>query len=198
MSTPFQLCQLLCGDFCNREQAFNNPPIYAHIQVKIRALPQLEPGSLLLKQAYTVAPDEPYRLRVLQVVMEQGLLRIINKAIADEHNYIGATCSVQAHLTLDNKQLTTLKGCTYNVAVEGKGFRGTIEPGCLCLVERNGISTYLDSHFFVDPSGMSTLDRGYNLATNEMQWGSIAGPFEFKRNESVVAPPPDSWLNAWP
>jgi hypothetical protein len=94
MANPLHLCRQLCGEFCNQQQAFDNPPIYAHIQVRVRPLPQLEPGSLLLEQAYTIAPDQPYRLRVLQVLVEQGELRIRNKAVANEQNYWGATADL--------------------------------------------------------------------------------------------------------
>ena len=47
-----RLVSLLCGGFSNQEQAFENPPLYAHILVKVRPLPQLQPGSLLLEQSY--------------------------------------------------------------------------------------------------------------------------------------------------
>ncbi len=197
MDNAFHLCQLLCGDFCNREQAFNNPPIYAHIQVRIRALSHLEPGSLLLEQAYTVAPNEPYRLRVLQVVVEAGKLIILNKGLRNEKSFYGATSSADRLLKVAAADLKLLTGCTYNISEEGNCYKGLIEPGCKCLVERNGMRTYLVSHFMISSIGMTTLDRGYNVETNEMVWGSLAGPFEFKRQENSVAPPPNQWRKAW-
>jgi len=30
-----------------------------------------------------------------------------------------------------------------------------------------------------------------------MAWGSLAGPFEFKRHANSVAPPPNQWRKAW-
>ena len=195
MDNAFQLCQLLCGDFCNREQAFNNPPIYAHIQVRIRALPHLEPGSLLLEQAYTVAPNEPYRIRVLQVVVRAGAIQIINKAIKDEQAFIGAASSIEKLLKITEPNLITLEGCTYNVTPQNMGYEGLIEPGCKCIVTRNGICTYLDSYFVINKEGMSTLDRGYNVDTNQLSWGSLAGPFQFKRHMLEVPPPPIEWQN---
>ncbi len=197
MDNAFHLCELLCGDFCIREQAFNNPPIYAHIQVRIRALSHLEPGSLLLEQAYTVAPNEPYRLRVLQVVVEAGKLIILNKGLRNEKSFYGATSSADRLLKVAAADLKFLTGCTYNVLAEGNDYKGLIEPGCKCLVERNGVRTYLVSHFVISSIGMTTLDRGYNAETNEMVWGSLAGPFEFKRHENSVAPPPNQWRKAW-
>jgi len=40
-------------------------PLYGHIPVRFRPLPQLMPGSLLLEQAYAVTHCNPMRIRVL-------------------------------------------------------------------------------------------------------------------------------------
>ena len=62
----FRLVRMLSAGFSNQHQAFENPPLYAHILVKFRPLPQLEPGSLLLEQSYAINPAAPYRIRVLR------------------------------------------------------------------------------------------------------------------------------------
>ncbi|WP_461564856.1 chromophore lyase CpcT/CpeT [Synechococcus sp.] len=197
MDHAFQLCQLLCGDFCNREQAFNNPPIYAHIQVRIRALPHLEPGSLLLEQAYTVAPNEPYRIRVLQVVVEEKKLRIVYKDLVNSKNFIGATLDQIKLREINSSNLNTMEGCALDITyTEGK-FIGAIEPGCKCIVERNKTKTYLQSQFYIDNLGMRTWDQGFDIETKEVCWGSLAGPFEFKKHQNPELKPPDSWQNAW-
>ena len=51
--------KMLSGSFSNQQQAFDNPPLYAHILVRFRPAPQLAPGSLLLEQVYTIAPNSP-------------------------------------------------------------------------------------------------------------------------------------------
>ncbi len=198
MANPLHLCRQLCGEFCNQQQAFDNPPIYAHIQVRVRPLPQLEPGSLLLEQAYTIAPDQPYRLRVLQVLVEQGELRIRNKAVANEQNYWGATANPKRLAALSPQELHPLEGCTYVVTPEGDGFSGTIEPGCRCSVERKGKRTYLVSSFEINGNGMRTLDRGHDPESHELVWGSLAGPFEFQRKASYAEAIPASWHDYWP
>ena len=65
----------LCGSFSNQQQAFENPPLYGHIHVRYRPLGQLAPRSLLIEQAYAIAPKEPYRIRVVRPLLcpEQGL-----------------------------------------------------------------------------------------------------------------------------
>ena len=54
-----RLMKMLSGSFSNQQQAFDNAPLYAHILVRFRPAPQLVPGSLLLEQAYAIAPNSP-------------------------------------------------------------------------------------------------------------------------------------------
>ena len=53
--------------------------------MRFRPAPQLFPGSLLLEQAYTIAPQEPYCIRVLRtwICPERGLV-ILNCNIRDD------------------------------------------------------------------------------------------------------------------
>lgn len=197
MDHAFQLCQLLCGDFCNREQAFDNPPIYAHIQVRIRALPHLEPGSLLLEQAYTVAPKEPYRIRVLQVVVEEKKLRIVYKDLVNSKNFIGATLDQIKLREINSTSLNAMEGCALDITYSEGRFNGSIEPGYKCIINRNGTKTYLQSQFYIDNLGMRTWDQGFDVETKEICWGSLAGPFEFKKHQHPELMPPDSWQDAW-
>ena len=91
MSSPFaRLLRQLSAGFSNEHQAFENPPLYAHILVKFRPLPQLEPGSLLLDQSYAINPAAPYRLRVLKAEQRGNGLVIHNQAIRDDQRFWGA------------------------------------------------------------------------------------------------------------
>ena len=58
MMTPSlqQFLSLLCGEYSNQQQAFDNPPLFAHIFLRYRPLDHLEPGSILLEQTYAVDP----------------------------------------------------------------------------------------------------------------------------------------------
>jgi hypothetical protein len=197
MSDPYRLCQLLCGEFCNQSQAFENPPMYAHIQVRVRPLPQLEPGSLLLEQAYTITPNHPYRLRVLQVLRHQGELRIRNLAVQGEAEFFGAGADPTQLMALKTDDLLPLEGCTYLVSQDGDGYRGSIEPGCNCIVERKGQRTYLVSEFEISGDRMLTLDRGHDPVSHELVWGSLAGAFEFHRRRQFADEIPDHWAAAW-
>ena len=58
--------QQICGEYSNQEQAFENPPFFAHIFLRYTPLLHLQPGSILLEQTYAVDPSHPYRLRVIR------------------------------------------------------------------------------------------------------------------------------------
>ncbi len=191
-----RLLQLLSGGFSNQTQAFDNPPIYAHILVKFRPLPQLAPGSLLLEQSYAISPGTPYRIRVLRAERRDGDLIIHNQALQDEQRFWGSIEDEGRRRSIAEGDLRPLEGCTYVVREVGDGFVGEVEPGCRCLVERKGSLAYLVSSFEIDSQGMRTIDRGHDPTTHEQLWGSLAGPFEFERTDDYRAELPPSWLEA--
>jgi hypothetical protein len=190
-----RLLRQLCGSFSNQTQAFENPPLFAHILVTYRPLPQLQIGSLLLEQAYAIDPKTPYRIRVLRPDLVDGQLVIRNLALREEKRFWGATTDAALRASIQAADLLPLAGCDYQVREEGEGFVGEVESGCRCLIERKGETAYLVSHFELSPAGMRTIDRGHHPETHERLWGSLAGPFEFERTEDHSAELPDPWLD---
>jgi hypothetical protein len=192
---------MLSAGFSNQQQAFDNPPLYAHILVKFRPMPQLQPGSLLLEQSYAINPAAPYRIRVLRAERQNGQdggkLIIHNQALADDQRFWGAVDNPELRQQIQISDLKPLEGCAYEVREEGDGFIGEVEPGCRCLVERKGAVSYLVSRLELDPHGMRTLDRGHDPQTHEHLWGSLAGPFEFSRTDDYSSEVPQAWLQAW-
>ena len=72
---------LLCGEYSNEQQAFDNPPFFAHIYLRYRPLEQLQPGSILLEQTYAVDPKNPYRLRMIRAEERgPGVIKLWNPA----------------------------------------------------------------------------------------------------------------------
>lgn len=191
------LVTLLSGSFSNQQQAFDNPPIYAHIHVAFRPLVHLAPGSLMLEQWYAFAPGQPYRIRVLRAVEENGGLVIHNHAIEDDRRFWGAIEDPSRMAEIQEQDLRFLNGCSYVVREDGDGFVGEVEPGCRCLVERKGSTAYLVSNFEISPRHMRTIDRGHDPITHEQLWGSLAGPFEFERHHDYAAEIPASWASAF-
>jgi hypothetical protein len=192
-----RLVKLLSAGFSNQSQAFDNPPLYAHILVKFRPLPQLAPGSLLLEQSYAINPVAPYRIRVLRPERRDGQLVIHNQSLREAERFWGAVEDADKRAAITAADLQQLEGCTYVVQERGDGFVGEVEPGCRCLVERKGATAYLVSSFEIDPAGMRTIDRGHDPQTHEQLWGSLAGPFEFERTEDYSAEIPASWYESF-
>jgi hypothetical protein len=197
VATPLlRLLHVLSGGFSNQQQAFDNPPLYAHILVKFRPLAQLVPGSLLLDQSYAINPAAPYRLRVLRARQQQDSLLIENYALHDEQRFWGAIDDEARRHQIQESDLRLLNGCNYVVREQGAGFIGEVEPGCRCLVERKGSTAYLVSTFEIAGDRMRTLDRGHDPSTHEHLWGSLAGPFEFERTDDYSREIPASWAAA--
>jgi hypothetical protein len=192
-----RLVRMLSGGFSNQEQAFENPPLYAHILVKFRPLPQLEPGSLLLEQSYAINPAAPYRTRVLRAERQGDQLIIRNQSLVDDQRFWGAVEDVERRSLIQAEDLRPLEGCAYVVREEGDGFVGEVEPGCRCLVDRKGTTSYLVSRLELHRDSMRTIDRGHDPVTHEHLWGSLPGPFEFTRTDDYSAEIPDSWREAF-
>jgi CpeT/CpcT family (DUF1001) len=175
----------MSGEFSNQAQAFENPPFFAHIRVCMRPLPLSVFGGfgIFLEQAYDFAIDQPYRIRVLEFLEVDGYIAVPHYRLKDEALFRGAARDPGQLVNLTRDHLDLMCGCGMNVDWTGNSFKGQVEPGKKCLVERKGEQSYLDNEFEILDQGnrLISLDRGRDLVTDERLWGSIAGPFEFTR-----------------
>lgn len=177
------LARWMAADFSNQQQAFDNPPFFAHVRVCMRPLPiELLNGiSLYLEQAYDFSINQPYRVRILKLVPATDYIQIENYAIEEQEKFYGASRDPQRLKSLQTAKINKLPGCTFITKWTGNNFKGEVEPGKGCMVTRNDKTTYLDSYFEVDQDKLISHDRGRDPETDEHLWGSIAGPFEFVR-----------------
>jgi hypothetical protein len=177
------LARWMAADFSNQAQAFENPPLYAHIRVCMRPLPLevLSGVSLFVEQAYDYLLSDPYRVRVLKLLHAGDHIQIENYTVKEEQNFYGASRDPQRLKALNIDNLEKLPGCNMIVEWNGNGFKGRVEPGKGCIVFRKGQKTYLDNEFEIDAEKFISLDRGRDLDTDEHLWGSVAGPFYFVR-----------------
>jgi hypothetical protein len=178
----------MAADFSNQEQAFENPPFFAHIRVCMRPLPaQILSGvSFYVEQAYDYMLNSPYRVRVLNLMEADSRIEIENYTIKEEKQFYGACREPQRLQSLSSDRLEKLPGCNMVVEWTGHSFKGKVEPGKGCIVVRQGRNTYLDSEFEIDPNKFISLDRGRDPKTDEHVWGSVAGPFHFVRWNSFA------------
>jgi hypothetical protein len=177
------LARWMSADFSNQEQAFENPPFFAHIRVCIRPLPLslLSGVSLFLEQAYDFMLNRPYRMRVMKLILVDNQIAIEHYTVKEEEKYYGASRDPEKLNNLTADQLQKMPGCNMIVEWTGSSFKGKVEPGKGCIVQRDGKTTYLDNEFEIDADKFFSLDRGRDMETNEHAWGSIAGAFHFVR-----------------
>jgi hypothetical protein len=182
------LARWMAADFSNQAQAFENPPFFAHIRVFMRPLPlELLSGvSFLVEQAYDYLLNSPYRVRVLKLLVNGDRIEIENYNLKNPENFYGATRDLTKLSTIKAEDLEKLPGCNMIVEWTGHSFKGEVEPGKGCRIFRKGKTTYLDSSFEIDEETFISLDRGFDLDSNEQVWGSVAGPFVFKRRASFA------------
>jgi hypothetical protein len=182
------LVRWMAGDFSNQAQAFENPPLFAHIRVCMRPLPfeLLDGVGLFLEQAYDFMLHNPYRLRVLEFGIVNERIEIKHYTIEPEADFHGAARKPELLHQLTRDRLIEMPGCTMITEWTGTKFKGYVEPGKGCKVVRNGKTTYLDNSFEIEPQQLISLDRGRDIDTDEHIWGSIAGPFEFTQTVSFA------------
>ncbi len=177
------LARWMAADFSNQEQAFENPPFFAHIRVCMRPLPLevLSGVSFYVEQAYDYMLNDPYRVAVAKLVNAGDHIQIENYKVKDEQNFYGASRDLERLKTLTADDLEKSQGCNMILEWTGQSFKGKVEPGKGCIVYRKGQKTYLDSDFEIDADKFISRDRGRDLETDEHVWGSVAGPFHFVR-----------------
>ncbi len=188
MSHPTDISTLLkwmAADFSNQAQAIENPPFFAHIRVCMRPLPSgfLTGGSLYLEQAYDFMLNQPYRIRVLHFLPQADHILLENYTFKDQDAVIGAARDSEKLANISADQLEKMPGCDMTVRWTGQSFIGKVVPGKACIVVRNDKTSYLDNEFEITDHKLVSYDRGRDPETDELLWGSIAGPFEFEKRQ---------------
>ncbi|HIK43504.1 MAG TPA: chromophore lyase CpcT/CpeT [Leptolyngbyaceae cyanobacterium M65_K2018_010] len=182
------LARWMAADFSNQQQAFDNPPLFAHIRVCMRPLPQdiLAGMGFYLEQAYDFQLQRPYRARGMKLMANGDHILIENYTLRNAEAFYGASRDPERLAQLTADQFEKTAGCNMIVRWTGHSFRGAVEPGNACMVERNGKLTYLDSEFEIDGDQFISWDRGRDPDTHEHLWGALAGPFHFRRKASFA------------
>ena len=179
------LLKWMAADFSNQAQAIENPPFFAHIRVCMRPLPSgvLSGSCLYLEQAYDFMLGQPYRVRVLHFLPQEDHILLENYSFKEQDTVIGAARKPEKLTTLTADQLEKMPGCDMTVRWTGHSFIGKVVPGKNCMVVRKGKTSYLDNEFEITNERLISYDRGRDPETDELLWGSIAGPFEFEKRQ---------------
>lgn len=166
---------LLSGTFDNKNQAYSNPTMYAHIRVTHK---DIGDGLFYGEQAYTYELNKPYRQFVLEPVQDGSLIRVINYEIKNKSKYLGYKNLEE----ISRDDLIKKDGCELifkEWGVENVFNGGTV--GCECIVNRGNKETYLESRVTLTPSQYVVIDRGFCVEKHTQEWGSEHGPFYFDK-----------------
>jgi hypothetical protein len=119
--------------------------------------------------------------------IEPGVIKLWNHIFYEPKRFSKATLDKSLRIQIKETDLMLLEQSHYQVTERQDGYHGEIEPGSVCIVNRQGKDTILVSSFHLQGDQLSTLDRGQDPLTNEQCWGSIAGEFRFRRLQSWKA-----------
>ncbi len=182
------LARCMAGDFSNYKQSFENPKNYAHIHVFFRPLPfDFFSGiGFYSEQVYDYDLWSPYRQGVHRLVDQKDRIYVENYGLKNAFLYAGAARNLDILKTIKNDCIERRFHCGMIFQRDGDMFRGSVEPGNLCLIERDGCQTYLVSDVEVTETTWVSLDRGMDINTKEQIWGSTFGPLRFEKRESFA------------
>lgn len=185
------LARYMAGEFSNMAQAIANPPLFAHIKVCMRPLPNhfFDGQGLYLEQAYSSDTDDPYRLRVFHIKPVDDHLELIHYKPKEDAKakFVGAARNPVQMKDFSLTDLEPMPGCDMLVTWQDNGFHGVVEEGKGCKIMRNNKESYLDNSFEISANALISIDRGRDPVTDEILWGSLAGAFEFAKIKDFSA-----------
>ena len=189
MSDSLLLAQWMAGDFSNHKQAAAEPQHYAHIRIFFRPLPFefFNAIGFYSEQVYDYDLWSPYRQGVHKLVDRGEDTYIENYSLRDAMLYAGAAREPDILKTITHECLERRCNCSMIFRREGELFRGQVEPGNQCFVERNGAKTYLISDVEIGENTWVSLDKGMDLDTHEKLWGSAFGMLRFEKVTNFAA-----------
>jgi CpeT protein len=188
MSDSLLLAKWMAGDFSNHKQAAAEPQHYAHIRIFFRPLPFefFNAIGFYSEQVYDYDLWSPYRQGVHKLVDRGEDSYIENYSLKDATLYAGAAREPEILKTITHDCLERRCNCSMIFHREGDMFRGQVEPGNQCFVERNGSKTYLISDVEITENTWVSLDKGMDINTHEKLWGSAFGMLRFEKVASFA------------
>lgn len=187
------LAQWMAGDFSNAKQSRENPQQFAHIRIYFRPLPFdfFNAIGFYSEQVYDHDLWSPYRQGIHRLVDHHDQVYIENYGLDDSIQYAGAARELSILKTITPNAIQRRYHCSMVFKKEGGLFRGGVEPGNQCLIEKRGCQTYLISEVEITETTWSSIDRGLDVNTNQQVWGSMFGPLLFEKCSSFESELPN-------
>lgn len=186
------LAQWMAGDFSNYKQSFEKPQQFAHIRILFRPLPFefFNAIGFYSEQVYDHDLWTPYRQGVHKLIDQESQIYIENYSLNDPVQYAGAARELSILKTVTPDCIQRRYNCSMVFKRDGEMFRGSVEPGNQCLIEKRGCSTYLISDVEITATTWKSLDRGMDVNTHQQIWGSDSGSLSFEKRQSFAAEVP--------
>ncbi|MEG3859971.1 chromophore lyase CpcT/CpeT [Microcoleus sp. herbarium12] len=183
------LAQWMAGDFSNYKQSFEKPQQFAHIRIFFRPLPFefFNAIGFYSEQVYDHDLWTPYRQGVHRLIDQGEQIYIENYSLNDPVQYAGAARELSILKTITPDCIQRRYNCSMVFKREGEMFRGSVEPGNQCLIEKKGCSTYLISDVEITETTWISLDRGMDVNTHQQIWGSDNGSLWFEKRQSFAS-----------
>jgi CpeT protein len=183
------LAQWMAGDFSNYQQSFEKPQQFAHIHIFFRPLPFefFNAIGFYSEQVYDHDLWTPYRQGVHKLIDQGSQIYIENYSLSDPVQYAGAARELSILKTITPDCIQRRYNCSMVFKRDGEMFRGSVEPGNQCLIEKKGCSTYLISDVEITETTWKSLDRGMDVNTHQQIWGSDFGSLWFEKRQSFAA-----------
>lgn len=183
-----KLAQWMAGEFSNDRQSLAKPQQFAHIHIFFRPLPFefFNAIGFYSEQVYDYDLWSPYRQGVHRLVDRGEEIYIENYSLNDPVRYAGSARELSILKTITPDCLQRRYHCSMIFRREGEMFRGSVEPGNLCLIEKRGCSTYLVSDVEITETTWTSIDRGMDVNTHQQVWGSTFGSLQFEKCQSFA------------
>tara|TARA_Y100001968_G_scaffold333065_1_gene393921 strand:+ start:1673 stop:2290 length:618 start_codon:yes stop_codon:yes gene_type:complete len=189
--------KIISGHYSNFSQSQINSKDYAHINLFFLPLPWsiLKAPSFYSEQSYAYDIWKPYRQAIVKVKLNNNLLTLENYKISNAERIAGAGLNTKLLLDIKAENLIYRKGCCMNFKELVSGYYlGTVELGENCLIKRENELTYLSSNVAIYKNKWISQDEGFSIKTKKKVWGSINGPFLFKKITSLSEKINKFWL----
>ncbi len=182
------LAKVMAGDFSNFKQAQSDPKNYGHLRVFFRPLPWefFSAIGFYSEQAQDYDLWTPYRQGVHCLVDKGDHIYIENYSLKDAMLYAGAGHNLDILKTVNPDCLERRHNCSMVFRKQEEVFRGEVEPGNNCLIEKEGKKTYLVSEVEITETTWVSWDRGIDIENGEQVWGSAAGRLKFEKRTSFA------------
>lgn len=187
-SNLLTLAHWMAGEFSNKQQAADNPSLFAHIHVYFRPLPYdfFSAVGFYSEQVYDYDLWSPYRQGVHRLIDKGDHIYIENYSLDDPIRFAGASRYSDILKTISHDVIQRRSHCSMLFRREGEKYLGEVEPGNNCLIPRDGQLTYLVSEVELTPTTWDSRDRGFDPETHEYVWGSEHGHLSFVKLESFA------------